>query len=44
MLVTFRKGFYAFSEGTSGPEGAFREGGFEPFSYMADSTCTLICT
>ena len=38
MLVTFRKGFYALPEGTSGPEGAFKE---EPFSYMADS---LICT
>lgn len=33
-ILSFRKGFYAFSEGTSGPEGAFREGGFAPFSYM----------
>ena len=34
MLVTFRKGVYALSEGTSGAQGAFREGGFAPFSYM----------
>ena len=33
-LSPFRKGFYAFTEGTSGAEGVFREDGFAPFSYM----------
>lgn len=37
-LSPFRKGFYAFTEGTSGAEGVFREDGFAPFSYMALET------
>ena len=38
-LSPFRKGFYAFTEGTSGAEGVFREGGFAPFSYMGCEYC-----
>ena len=34
-LSPFRKGFYAFTEGTSGAEGVFGEDGFAPFSYIA---------